>query len=304
MTTIDHWILSIMAPLALWVVLNGLDDLFVALAAVYAWLRFQRGDHPAGRLPSDKELDAVPQRRMAIFICLWQEHRVVREMAENSVRNIRYREYDIFLGVYPNDAPTIAAAKEVCRRFSNVHLSMVPHPGGTSKADNLNWIYQRMLLHEENTGAHFDMIVLHDAEDLIHPDDLRWMNYYAQWYDQVQVPVLALPTPVRQLTHGVYCDEFAEFQFKDMPAREFLGGFLPSSGVGTGFSRKALESVAAAHSNQIFDATSLTEDYEIGFRIHQQGFRQKFVRILERDGKLVATREFFAQDFKKAVRQR
>jgi adsorption protein B len=304
MVTIDRWILSIMAPLALWVVLNGMDDLFVALAAVYVRLRFRLSGHPAERLPSDEELDAVPRRRMAIFICLWQEHRVVREMVENSIRNIRYREYDIFLGVYPNDAPTIAAAKEVCRRFSNVHLSMVPHPGGTSKADNLNWIYQRMLLHEENTGAHFDMIVLHDAEDLIHPDDLRWMNYYAQWYDQVQIPVLALPTPVRQLTHGVYCDEFAEFQFKDMPARELLGGFLPSSGVGTGFSRKALERIAAAHSNQIFDATSLTEDYETGFRVHRHGFRQKFMRIVRRDGNFVATREFFAQSFQKSVRQR
>jgi len=161
-----------------------------------------------------------------------------------------------------------------------------------------------MLLHEEKNNVRFEMIVIHDAEDVIHPDDLRWLNYYAQWYDMVQIPVLALPTPLRQFTHGVYCDEFAEFQFKDMPAREVLGGFLPSCGVGTGFSRRALESVAAAHSNQIFDATSLTEDYEIGFRIHRLGYRQKFIRVLRRDGEFVATREFFAQNFRKAVTQR
>ena len=35
----------------------------------------------------------------------------------------------------------------------------------------------------------------------------------------VQVPVLPLPTPFAELTHGVYCDEFAEFQNIDMHAK-------------------------------------------------------------------------------------
>jgi adsorption protein B len=302
--SIDRWIVSLMGPLALWVIVNGVDDLFILLAAAYAWLRFRFTSRQQERGPTEKDLDAVPQRRMAIFVCLWREHGVIRDMVEHNIRTIRYRNYDFFIGVYPNDTSTVAAATEVCSRYPNVHLSLTPHPGATSKADNLNWIFQRMLLYEERNNVRFEMIVIHDAEDVIHPDDLRWLNYYAQWYDMVQVPVLALPTPFSKFTHGVYCDEFAEFQFKDMPAREALGGFLPSCGVGTGFSRRALESVAAAHSNQIFDATSLTEDYEIGFRIHRLGYRQKFIRILRRDGKFVATREFFAQNFRKAVTQR
>jgi adsorption protein B len=306
--TIDHWIAAavswMIAPLAIWVILNGVDDLFVALAAGYAALRARRTRRKEERAPTEDELDSVPQRRMAIFVCLWREHGVIRDMIEHNIRGIRYSNYDFFIGVYPNDTQTVAAATEVSRRYPNVHLSTTPHPGGTSKADNLNWIFQRMLLYEETHHVRFEMIVIHDAEDVIHPDDLRWLNYYAQWYDMVQIPVLALPTPFGHFTHGVYCDEFAEFQFKDMPAREALGGFLPSCGVGTGFSRRALESVAEAHSNQIFDATSLTEDYEIGFRIHRFGYRQKFIRIVRRDGKFVATREYFAQNFKKAVRQR
>lgn len=302
--TLDACIAAITAPLAIWVVLNGVDDLFIAFAAFYGWLRFKFIPHPETRAPTEYELEATAQRRMAIFVCLYREHRVIRDMIEHNVAAIRYRNHDIFLGVYPNDKLTIAAATEVCARYPNVHLSMTPHPGGTSKADNLNWIFQRMLLYEEEHNVHFDMIVLHDAEDIIHPDDLRWLNYYAQWYDMVQVPVLALPTRPGQFTHGVYCDEFAEFQFRDMPARELLGGFLPSSGVGTGFSRRALESIASRHANQIFDATSLTEDYEAGFRMHQQGYRQKFIRITRRDGTFVATREYFAQTFRKAVIQR
>jgi adsorption protein B len=71
-----------------------------------------------------------------------------------------------------------------------------------------------MLLHEQETGERFDMVLTHDAEDLMDPDALRWINYYAQFNDMVQIPVLALKTPFRNLSHGVYCDEFAEFQFK------------------------------------------------------------------------------------------
>ena len=50
---------------------------------------------------------------------------------------------------------------------------------------------------KKDRGVHFDMILTHDAEDLMDPDALRWVNYYAQWNDMVQIPVLALPTRFR-----------------------------------------------------------------------------------------------------------
>ena len=43
------------------------------------------------------------------------------------------------------------------------------------------------------------MIVTHDAEDLIHPEELRWINYYAGRFDFIQTPVLPLPTPLPHL---------------------------------------------------------------------------------------------------------
>ena len=58
------------------------------------------------------------------------------------------------------------------------------------------------------------------------------------------IPVSALPTPGHELTHGLYCDEFAEFQLKDIAGRQAIGGFLPSNGGGCGFERKALERLA------------------------------------------------------------
>jgi adsorption protein B len=301
---LDHWIACLLVPLACWVVLNGIDDLFIAVAALLSHIHRLLSSDPRCRTPSEEDLDAAPPRRVAVFVALWQEHRVIQKMIDNNVARLRYSNCDFFVGVYPNDAPTIAAVREVMKRYPSVYLSICPHDGPTSKADNLNWIYQRMLLHEEKHGVRFETILTHDAEDLMDPDALRWINYYAQWNDMVQIPVLALPTPFRQLSHGVYCDEFAEFQFKDMAARQFLGGFIPSSGVGTGYSRRALEMLADSNSNRIFEPGSLTEDYENGFKIRRLGLRQKFIPIHFRQGRPVATREYFPRRFWTAVRQR
>ncbi len=230
-----------------------------------------------------------------------------RTCSDNNVKaRLRYPRVDFFVGAYPNDGPTLAAIREAVKRHRNVHLCLCPHDGPDLKSCGLpqNWIYQRMTLHEEEYGVHFDMIVTHDAEDIMDPDALSWINYYAQWNDMIQIPVLALPTPFREITHGVYCDDFCEYQHKDMMARSVMGGFIPSNGVGTGFSRHALELLAAAHSNRIFEPACLTEDYENGFRIANLGLPQKFIPVHIRDGRAIATREYFPRRFANAVRQR
>lgn len=206
---LDGLVAALLAPLAIWIFLNVLDDLVIDGAFAFRCLR--RGRET---MPEDATIDAFPERRTAIFVPLWKEHGVIRNMVGHNVAAQKYKNYDFFIGAYPNDARTLAAVKDVERRFPNAHLAVCPHDGPTSKADCLNWIYQRMLLHEEQTGERFETVLTHDAEDMIHPEALRWINYYAQWYDMVQIPVLALPTPLGEITHGVYCDEFAEFQSK------------------------------------------------------------------------------------------
>jgi adsorption protein B len=301
---VDRWLAILLAPIAIWVLINGIDDLFIDVAGLLSYCRRRYSKGPRDRAPTEAELDAAPPLMMAVFVSLWREHKVIQRMIDNNITKLNYPRCAFFVGCYPNDTLSIEAVREAMKRYPNVHLSVTPHDGPTSKADNLNWIYQRMLLHEREHGVRFDMILTHDAEDLMDPEGLRWINYYAQWSDMVQIPVLALPTKLHELTHGVYCDEFAEFQFKDMPAREMLGGFIPSNGVGTGFSRRALEMLATSHSNRIFEPGCLTEDYENGFRIRRLGLRQKFIPIHFRHGRPIATREFFPKTFDKAVRQR
>jgi adsorption protein B len=120
----------------------------------------------------------------------------------------------------------------------------------------------------------------------------------------VQIPVLPLPTGLDEFTHGIYCDEFAEYQLKDIPARQRLDGFLPSNGVGTGFARAALERLGEVHQGRIFDPESLTEDYDNGYRLHVLGFRQVFVPIRLDAAAPEATREYFPRNFRSAVHQR
>lgn len=224
-------------------------------------------------------------------------------MVENNVSRIEYISYDFFLGAYPNDEGTLKAVREMEARFSHVHVAICGNPGPTSKADCLNWTYQCMAAYEESRGVRFEIIVTHDAEDVIHPQALHWINYHCDVYDMVQVPVLPLATGVTEWTHGIYCDEFAEFQTKDMPGRQILRGFIPSNGVGTGFTRWAMERLAE-HSGRIFEPECLTEDYENGLKLHFLKCPQLFMAVRFHKDEPVATREFFPSTMATAIKQR
>jgi len=292
----------IIGSLAIVLLLSGADDLVPALICFAHKVR--GGARRACESSSPAEPEIAPERGIAIFIPCWREAEVIERMIRHNLAAIRYRNFDVFVGVYPNDQPTLAVIRQLASVFRNVHLAECPHAGPTSKADCLNWIYQRMLLHEEQNQVRFDTVVLHDAEDLIHPDALAMIHRERFRYAMVQVPVLPLTTPLLEVTHGVYCDEFAEYQSIDMPARQLSGSFIPSNGVGTGFSREILESLAVDRHNAVFDAGSLTEDYEIGVCIHRAGYPQAFVPLARGERGLVVTREYFPRSTGSAIRQR
>jgi adsorption protein B len=246
----------------------------------------------------------MPERRIAILIALWQEHAVTGQMLERTVSTMQYSNYDIFVGVYPNDERTVRAVSEAASHHERIQVAMLPHAGPTSKGDCLNWTFRRMCEFEEQNGVRYEVIVTHDAEDVVHPESLHLINWFSRDYAMVQIPVLALPTPELEITHGLYCDEFAEYQLKDIPVRQALGGFLPSNGVGCGFERAALERLADSRDGKIFDPTALTEDYENGFQFHAMGYRQIFVPVRFENGAPMATREYFPRTRRAAARQR
>jgi adsorption protein B len=278
-------------------VISGLDDLFITLVGfAMSQVRF--------RWPSDADLRRASQRPIAVFVPLWHEDAVIGCMLDHNMRSIKYRNYHFFVGVYPNDTLTIRAVAQQARRHPRIHMATCPHPGPTSKGDCLNWIYQRMKAYEARHNMRFKIVMMHDAEDLIHPASLKVINWFSRRYAMVQVPVLPLATAIQEWTHGLYCDEFAEYQHKDIPVRQHLGGFLPSNGVGTGFDRAALERIAATRQGRPFDPTCLTEDYETGYLLHSLGYKQVFVPVhLDSEGPM-ATREYFPRRFRAAISQR
>ncbi len=136
---------ALLAPLAFWVLINGIDDVLIDIAGLVSWVIRKYSHDPGERPPTEGQLDAAPPRLMAIFVALWKEHKVIQKMIDNNVTKLKYPRFEFFLGAYPNDFLTIAAVEETMNRHPNVHLALNPHKGPTSKADNLNWIYQRML---------------------------------------------------------------------------------------------------------------------------------------------------------------
>jgi adsorption protein B len=301
------------------ILLNGLDDLFIDLNYYFRGLF-----HDADARIRVKDLKDTPPKRIALLVPAWQEAGVIRQMLELNLRTLDYptQYYDIFVGTYRNDTATQKKVDEVARRVPNVHKVVTPHDGPTVKADNLNWVYQGIQMLEKQRGQRFDILLMHDAEDIIHPLALRLYNYLIPEHDFVQTPVFPLESPWYKFVAATYKDEFTEHHLKDMLVREHIGGLVPSAGVGSGFARDAFEDIALAHSQEAFNVKSLTEDYEIGLKFRLAGkkayfarravqkvvevekgiFRKRKVRMVEDE--YIATREFFPDSFSFAVRQR
>jgi adsorption protein B len=278
----------------LFILVSGIDDLAVDLV----WIWGRAGKRAGGPVPETR-LGAVPARRHAVLVPAWDESAVIGAMLRRFLATQDHGSYQLFVGVYPNDAPTAAAVEAV----GDPRITMVStgHPGPTTKADCLNALWAGMCAFEAASATVFDSVVLHDAEDVVHSHELQLFDYWLQYLAMVQVPVLPLVDPSSRWVSGHYLDEFAQNHGKDMVVRALLGTPMPSAGVGTAFSRAALARIAG--SDGPFDPTSLTEDYEIGHRLHRLGLRGALIRA-EHQGVLIATHEYFPAALEGAVRQK
>ncbi|QOC23753.1 phage adsorption protein NrfB [Wenzhouxiangella sp. AB-CW3] len=290
----------------------SLDDLFVDI--VYWCRRFWRNltIYRQHRRAGPDSLLTARQRPLVIMVPAWQESEVIARMVEAAGRSIDYENYHIVVGTYPNDTETQQAVDQIADRHPTVHKVVCARPGPTSKADCLNNIVVRVFELEEQLGVQFEGFILHDAEDVIPSLELRVFNAMLAGKDLIQVPVYPLPRPLHKFTGGHYVDEFAEQHGKDVVIREALAGQVPSAGVGTCFSRRALLSLMREHDSVPFDTQSLTEDYDIAVRLARRGMKEVFVRFpSERlpdgqslDATVVAVREYFPEKFSAAVRQK
>lgn len=311
------------ATVAILIMLSSLDDLFID---GYYWtrevVRALTIKRAASYTPlSQQALREHPEKPIAIMVPAWMESNVIAMMLDTMVGALEYRNYRIFVGTYPNDRATIEEVERMKRRFKQLQRVEVPHDGPTCKADCLNWVVQAIFLYEKQHDMEFAGVVLHDCEDVIHPLELHLFNYLVHRKELVQIPVMSLERNWFELVAGTYMDEFAEWHSKDLPVRESLSGMVPSAGVGTCFSRKALLALCEETNNQPFNTDSLTEDYDIGLRLTRRGMKSIFVRfpvqyrvvrkhwLTSHDTQATITmpmcvREFFPDTFRAAYRQK
>lgn len=309
--SLEHILYCIGLALVLLYLMMGLDDFIWDLTTMML-----RPSYKKQRL-NLQQINQIPPKLLAVAVAAWHEDNVLGDVIDNIVESTDYPKsmYHIFLGVYPNDLATVRVAKELAERHDNVHVIINELPGPTSKAQNINYVIQRISAFEQKNGWEFASLTIHDSEDVVHPYELRVTNYLLDTHDALQFPVFPLmrmPTfrnYFKTITTGTYADEFAENHFTTMVSRYMAGAFVPSAGTGFVLSRKTLQSFGG---EDVLPRTSLTEDYRLSLTLFERGIRMYYVleqapRINDK-GKLVwdfiVTRSIFPNTFKTATKQK
>ena len=89
----DHWAVVWLAPVAVWILLSGLDDLFIDIVFLFRRKAFT--------WPHDGDLAQASQRRIAILVPLWHEHQVIGPMLEHNLAAILYGNFDFLWACTP-----------------------------------------------------------------------------------------------------------------------------------------------------------------------------------------------------------
>ncbi len=255
-----------------------------------------------------KTLDTHPEQRIAIMIANWHEHEVLERMIVGNLSQIQYRNYFFFIGVYPNDTATSELAHKLASRYPQVIAVTNSLNGPTSKGQMMNECARAILLKEQQLGFRFDIFMLHDSEDVIHPLSLKLINYFMKGADFIQIPVYSFDVPKTEFVAGTYIDEFAEHHTKEMILRSNMKQAVPSAGTGTALSRQLALTLMDQQHGSLLKEDTLTEDYHIGNAAHILGFRSLllcyFRELPSGHRDFIATREYFPKRFRSSVRQK
>ena len=280
--------------------LGGLDDL--AVDALYLWRKVRR--RSADRLTL--AVLPVPQRpgRLVVFVPAWGEEAVIAAMLTTALARYRHPDFRIHVGLYPNDPGTRAAAQAVADRDSRVRLVIGDRIGPTTKADCLNTLWRDLCRHGETVeGEAVKAVILHDAEDVVHPDELAVFDALIETHEVVQLPVVPL-IDRGAIVGASYADDFAQAHANHMVVRTAMGAGMPLAGTGCAIAFPTLRGLAVASATGPFDPDSLVEDYELGLRLAGSGARSIFARVTDARGELIAVRAYFPDTLGAAVRQR
>lgn len=287
---------------AVLLVISGMDDVSVDLMYWFNRIRYRKS------LPDLSRVNMAPESSIALVICAWKEYKVIGRTLTYALSRLKYENYTIFVGVYPNDTKTLEVVKRIAQKNNKVVICVNNHDGPTTKADNLNNVYYCLNRFEEDNSKQFDIVLVHDSEDFIHPYSLKLFNYILTQggADAVQIPVVPIKDNRGRFIHRTYCDAFAEVHSKDLIVRQALRVFIPFAGTGMAFKREIFKTLEKNY-HQVFNDANLTEDYELGLRLYKLGYKTAYINMLadnNNSNTRIATGEYFPNNFWAAVRQR
>lgn len=124
------------------------------------------------------------------MVANWKESGVIERMVVGNLKQLQYKNYHFFIGVYPNDTETLEAAKHVESTYPHiVHVIVNSAEGPTSKGQMLNQIVYGIFRLEPLLKKNFDL--MQDSEDILHPRSLKMINYEIKNADFLQTPIFS-----------------------------------------------------------------------------------------------------------------
>ncbi|MBC8129023.1 MAG: glycosyltransferase, partial [Rhizobiaceae bacterium] len=197
-----------------------------------------------------------------VLVALYRESEVAADLvAALSELSWPRSKLDVMLVCEGDDPETIAAVQRAVEREPGFRIVVVPPSLPRTKPKALNYALPLA------TG---EFVVLYDAEDRPHPDQLetafRAMRAGGENLACLQAP-LVIRNGERHWLAGHFALEYAALVRGMLPFLARLGLPLPLGGTSNHFRRASLHDVGA------WDSHNVTEDADLGIRLSRSGYR-------------------------------
>ncbi|MCD6360812.1 MAG: glycosyltransferase [Armatimonadetes bacterium] len=252
-------------PLELLIFLNGALIVFYVVNSAYKfWLVYLSLERPVEIRISDAELRAVDDASLptyTLLIPLYREADVLPGLVEGLLQmDYPAEKLDVQLLMEEDDGETIAAARSLDLP-DHIHPVIVPDSQPKTKPKACNWgLYT----------CESDLLVIYDAEDRPErdqlkkaavaftrtPDDVACLQAKLNYYNQRQ----NLLTRWFTAEYSVWFDLF-------LPGLTASGAPIPLGGTSNHFRVAALKECGG------WDPFNVTEDCDLGIRLHKDGWR-------------------------------
>lgn len=228
---------------------------FFALLVRLASIRAQAKPEPPAQAEGERELPVY-----TVLVPLYREAGMIQQLTTSMARlNWPASKLDIKLICETDDHETASAIKRAALP-PQFELVIVPPSGLRTKPNALNYAL---------TGARGRYVVIYDAEDRPHPDQLReaWQTFRNA---PLQLACLQAPLTIANIGHnwitGLYACEYAGLFRGILPFLARHRFPLPLGGTSNHFRIEALRHCRG------WDPYNVAEDADLGLRLHRLGY--------------------------------